>query len=387
MDSTRGTALLPPIPSNEASRIAALRAYDILDTAEEEIFNSITRAAAEACSAPIASLSFVDEHRQWFKGRVGHEETEGSRDTSFCAHAINGRELFIVEDASKDPRFRDNPYVTDGPKVRFYAGMPLVDPRGLSLGALCVLDTVPRHLTPEQTRTLRLLAESAMRILNLRRSLGVAVYAKAIDMTSDGIVIASSSPCSPGLTIIYANESFLRFTGYRFPETLGQPSTFPVLAECPSVAQALEQATSKGQMTTVDCQLQKKTGEKVWDRLSFIPYVDQHCKVVYIVAVHRDISFQREAERQVQQLHAMRTTLATVDHVVKNFMNAAQLYSLRAASGQPMDSQTQQNFDAALLNTRTQLASIHGMAAFKDRATPFGISLLDHESSSDGPTY
>jgi PAS domain S-box-containing protein len=373
--------LLPPIPSNEASRIAALRAYDILDTAEEEIFDSITRAAAAVCSTPMASLSFVDKDRQWFKSRVGISAKESSRDASFCAHAINGHELFVVEDASKDARFRDNPLVLGDPNLRFYAGMPLVTAGGLALGALCVLDTVPRRLTAEQARTLNALADSATRLLNLRRNLGVAVYAKAVDMTSDGVTISAAS--STGTSIVYANESFLRFTGYQYHEAINQPCAFPAVNSCPEVARALEQASAKGQMTTAECRFRTKAGDLCWDRVSFVPYVDEKGKLVYMVAVHRDITLQKEAELQVQQLHAMRTTMATVDHVVKNFMNAAQLYSMQVASGKQIEPKTQQAFDAALENTRAQLAAIHGMPAFKDRRTPFGFSLLDHEPHAD----
>lgn len=369
--------MLSPIPSNEASRIAALRAYDILDTAEDEIFNSITRAAADVCCVPMATLTFVDEQRQWFKSRLGVEAKEDSRDDSFCAHTVKGQELLVVEDATQDPRFRDNPHVTGVPHVRFYAGVPLVPAEGLAIGALCVFDTVPRHLSPEQSQTLKLLAESVMRLLNLRRNGGVAVYAKAVDVTSDGIALAAMS--SSGLSIVYVNESFVKFTGHQYHEAIGQPCTFPTDGECPPVFDALQQASMRGQMTTVECHFHKKTGQKIWDRISFVPYIDEHCSVIYLVAVHRDISLQKEAEMQVQQLHAMRTTLATVDHVIKNFMNAAQLYSLRAASGKPIDAFTQQTFDIALKNTRAQLAAIHGMETFKDRPTPFGVSLLDHE--------
>ena len=369
--------MLPPIPSNEASRIAALRAYDILDTAEEEIFNSITQSAAESCASPMAALSFIDTDRQWFKSAVGITAKEVSRDASFCAHTVSKQELLMVEDTTQDARFRDNPYVLGPPHVRFYAGVPLLSSERLPIGTLCVFDTKPRYLTAKQTETLSQLAEGAMRVLNLRRTMRVAVYARAVDMTSDGVSIAT--PSANGAVIVHANESFLRFTGYRYHEVVGQPCTFPAGLACPGVSEALEQASKEGQMTTVECHFRKQDGQMVWDRVSFVPYVDEHDQLIYIVAVHRDISSQKSAEMQVQQLHAMRTTLATVDHVVKNFMNAAQLYSLQVASGKNVDANTQHAFDVALNNTRVQLAAIHRMPAFKARPTPFGVSLLDHD--------
>ena len=285
-----------------------------------------------------------------------------------------------MEDATKDARFRQNPGVTGDPKLCFYAGMPLVTSGGLSLGTLCVLDTVPRSLSSEQVHMLHVLAESAMRVLNLRRSLGVTVFAKAVDMTSDGVTIAGATPA--GATILYANKSFLRFTGYEFHEAINQPCTFPMPAECAEARQAFESASCHGQMTTVECQFQKKGGERLWDRVSFVPYVDDHCRLLYMVAIHRDISAQKEAEAQTQQLHAMRTTMATVDHIVRNFMNTAQLYAMQVASGGKIDTQMQKAFEAALQNTRSQLTTISRMPAFKDRPTSFGLSLLDTDEGN-----
>jgi PAS domain S-box-containing protein len=365
----------PPIPPNEAQRVAALRAYDILDTAEEDIFNAITRAAADVCATPMAALTFIDTGRQWIKSRFGLTIRETSREMAFCAHAINGQQLFLIEDTHKDVRFREHPGVVGDPKLRFYAGMPLVASGGLSLGTLCVLDTVSRNLTPEQADKLRVLAESAMRVLNLRRSLGVTVFAKAVDLTSDGVTIAGATP--EGTSILYANESFLHLTGYEYQEVLNQPCTFPVPRTCAEAQQAFEHASARGQMTTVECRFETKHGESLWDRVSFVPYVDDQCRLLYVVAVHRDITAQKEAEAQTQQLHAMRTTLATVDHVVKNFMNSAHFYALHVASGRKVEEPMQKAFEAALENARRQLAAIHRMPAFKDRATPFGLSLLD----------
>jgi GAF domain-containing protein len=160
---------LAPIPKNEAKRIKVLWQYDILDTVPEEVFDDLTELAARICEAPIALITLVDENRQWFKSKVGVTINETSRDISFCGHAIEQSDLFIVPDATQDKRFAQNPLVTSDPKIRFYAGAPLITPDGHALGTLCVIDKVPRELRPDQKQALRVLARHIMTQLELRR--------------------------------------------------------------------------------------------------------------------------------------------------------------------------------------------------------------------------
>lgn len=136
--------LTPPFPPNEAARLAALRALKILDTPPEQRFDRITAFARDLFQVPIALVSLVDFYRQWFKSRVGLDATETPRAVSFCAHAILSADLFVVEDAALDERFRDNPLVTSSPFVRFYAGAPL-HAGGFCVGTLCLIDHKPRR--------------------------------------------------------------------------------------------------------------------------------------------------------------------------------------------------------------------------------------------------
>ena len=158
-----------PVPSNEAERLAALKAYHILDTGTEQSYDDITTLAAHICEVPIAMISLVDEARQWFKSRLGVDQQQTPREVAFCAHAIFKNGNFIVRDATRDRRFADNALVTGEPHIRFYAGIPLINPEGLALGTLCVIDHQPRRLSAAQLNALQALSRQVMALLELRR--------------------------------------------------------------------------------------------------------------------------------------------------------------------------------------------------------------------------
>jgi CheY-like chemotaxis protein len=161
--------MMAPIPANEQERLAALAAYDLLDTEPEQTFQDLTQLAAHVFQVPMALVVLVDRDRQWFKAKIGIEAKQTSRDVAFCAHTILGTELLLVPDARDDARFATNPLVTSSPFLRFYAGAPLITPDGYALGTFCVLDRVPRTLTSEQCWSLRILADQVMCRIELRR--------------------------------------------------------------------------------------------------------------------------------------------------------------------------------------------------------------------------
>lgn len=158
----------PPV-FEESTRVATLRNYGILDTPREQDFDEICELAAHLCGVPIAMVSFVDAERQWVKSEIGVGATELPLETSFCRHALLETETMVVPDTLEDPRFRDNPFCTGGPMVRFYAGAVLRTPAGLALGTLCVFDQQPRQLEPKQRRFLVTLARQIMALLESRR--------------------------------------------------------------------------------------------------------------------------------------------------------------------------------------------------------------------------
>jgi GAF domain-containing protein len=162
--------MIPSKPANEKQRLATLRGYEILDTEPEAAFDDLTFLASYICQTPIALISLVDADRQWFKSKVGTSITETSRDIAFCALAILQSDVFIVPDASEDERFAENPLLVSEPRIRFYAGAALMA-EGQALGTLCVIDRVPRTLSPEQLEALRALSRQVQAQFELRRNL------------------------------------------------------------------------------------------------------------------------------------------------------------------------------------------------------------------------
>ena len=150
------------VPADEERRLASLRALRILDTDPDERFDRITRLASALFNAPIALVSLVDENRQWFKSCYGLNVKETSRDAAFCAHVVHDREPMVVPDTFLDARFAENPLVIGEPRIRFYAGYPLILNDGACIGTLCVFDTRPRPLEGADLARLRDLADLAM---------------------------------------------------------------------------------------------------------------------------------------------------------------------------------------------------------------------------------
>ena len=155
--------------ANELERLEVLHSYNILDTSPEQAFSELAQLASFICGTPIALVSLVDEERQWFKARVGLDMQQTPREHGFCWHAMHVANVYEIPDTTLDARFADNPLTTGPLHIRFYAGAPLLSSEGLTLGMLCVLDTVPRRLNPDQREGLCVLARQVTAQLELRR--------------------------------------------------------------------------------------------------------------------------------------------------------------------------------------------------------------------------
>lgn len=219
----------PALASNEAERLVALRAYAILDTEDEYPFDALTELAAGLLGAPIALVSLIDAHRQWFKSHHGLDASETPREVSFCGHVVAQGASLVVTDTLADIRFADNPFVMGEPHVRFYAGMPLRTPEGFVLGTLCVIDTVPRQPTEKELRLLALLADQVVDQLEARRKRQQLVVERAqalaearrteilFEAMTEGVIVFTRDGA-----VFDANSAAARMLGVPASELIGR---------------------------------------------------------------------------------------------------------------------------------------------------------------------
>jgi PAS domain S-box-containing protein len=203
-----------PIPANEKERLKALHDYEILDSFKEDDFDRITKLASLICEVPISLISLLDENRQWLKSKVGMDVTETSRGISFCQYAIMDIAIFEVEDATKDERFKENPFVKSDPGIRFYAGYPLIDPMGYALGSLCVIDYQPKILAPNQKEALQLLAQEVISLIIERRQKEELKYFEKLFQLSNDLVCVAGT------------DGFLKKVNPAFEKVLGWSTEF-----------------------------------------------------------------------------------------------------------------------------------------------------------------
>lgn len=297
--------LSAPLPPDEAERLQALREYAVLDTMGDTAFDDLTALASHICGVPIALVSLIDEKRQWFLSRHGLDATETPRDYAFCAHAILGPGPFVVPDAHADVRFADNPLVQGDPHVRFYAGTPLVTPRGQALGTLCVIDHEARTLTADQFRSLETLGRQVVAHLELRkasmriRASEARFRSMAMSMQT-GIILQDTNS-----KIVWSNQAARDLLGVTVDQLEGRTSfdpTWQVIHEDGSdfpghthpVVQAL--ATAKEVRGVVMGVFRPVTRDRAWLQVDAIPQFDEFGQLFQALCTFVDITPRKNAE-------------------------------------------------------------------------------------------
>jgi PAS domain S-box-containing protein len=261
-------AEISPITAYEQERLDALRSYEILDSAPEQEYDALTRLASYICQAPIALITLIDGDREWVKSKVGTEYQESSRADSFCHYTIQESTLMEVPDARADEKFNKHKSVIAEPGIRFYAGAPLVDENGFKLGSLCVLDSVPRHLTLEQREALMILAREVISHLTIRRQ------KKALEETvlrhKEFFNLFNNSPdihCIIGAEnkIELINNAVTAVLGYTPEEAIGMPvwHFFNSHIDLSKLEQLIDEP-EKYHSTEIESEIAHRNGDMRW---------------------------------------------------------------------------------------------------------------------------
>ena len=313
-------------------RLYALREYDNIDPEAESAFDEIVQLAAQICETPISLISLFDANRHWVKACHGIALKEVPSEHPFCLQVIaNGGQVLIVPDASQDERFRDRTCVTGAHHPRFYAGAPLVTPRGQVLGTLCVLNDKPQNLRPEQTKALITLSRQVIAQIELRSALGLRqkeaeqlrLMGQALNASTDGIVITDAR--LPDNPLIMANPAFERITGYSAAESIGLNCRFLQKNDRDQPAlSAVRSAIRKNQSCRVVLRNYRKDGRPFWNELHIAPVRNADGETTHFIGIQSDITARKEADDALRQRDAI---LEGVNFAAETLLNEPDLAS------------------------------------------------------------
>ncbi len=322
----------PPALANETQRLARLRELGVLDTEAEAVLDSFTELATAITGMPIALISLIDEDRQWFKSAVGFPQGgQTPRALSFCGHAIaTGDDVFEVEDASRDPRFADNPYVEGQPHVAHYAGAPLVMPGGERIGTICVVDDRPGRLDDRTRHLLSQLARSIVRVLLLReseRNLGSRLKAESALRESEAKfrTMTEAMPqmvwsSRPDGHHDFFNRNWYAFTGASPGECNGdlwQSLVHP--EDLPPLLESWRHSLATGEPYEAACRLHHHDGEYRWVLGRASPVRDDGGRIIRWMGTCTDIHEQKRIQEELQESNQRKDEfLAMLAHELRN---------------------------------------------------------------------
>jgi PAS domain S-box-containing protein len=299
-----------PLPPNEELRLEELRRYAVLDTPPEKAFDNITELAARLFKVPIATVTLIDEDRQWFKSCLGLETREVGRNIAFCAYAILGTEVMVVPDAREDARFADNPLVTGAPHIRFYAGAPLQTSDGLNLGTLCIIDTKPRRMSKGSIATLAGLATLVVDEIQLRYEIGerrraaesLRLLQAAMQQSSESVIITTADLDLPGPEIVFVNPAFTKISGYSAEEVIGKtPRLFQGPKTERSVLDRVREQLAGGDEFHFDIVNYRKDGSEFVTACHISPIRGEYGKVTHFICIQHDATERDRVAAALQQ--------------------------------------------------------------------------------------
>jgi two-component system, sensor histidine kinase len=348
----------------EELRLKALQKTMLLDSSKDKDFDDLTFVASQLFQVPIVLISLVDENRQWFKSKIGLDIMETPKDISFCAHAILDEKVTVINNAETDTRFSDNPLVTSGIKIRFYAGSPIFEPdTKLPIGTLCLIDSKPRDLKENEVAALIELTRQVEKLIELRfkihqneTTLNQTIFQRvAFNQMGEGVVIQDING-----KIVDFNPSAIKVLGMTADQLLGKTSldkdwntirengeNYPGV-EHPSMITLKTGAPCSGTMG-----VNIKDNQTKWISVSSNPvYLEKNNEISHVVTTFKDIT--QEKQNQIKLIQAAKmTSLGEMTSQMAHEINSP-LAVINISSYQALNALNQKNIDKNYIQSRLQ---------------------------------